>query len=151
MPSPTPAVPVAVATPGSSFALQVISLDGLHWDGDVREASVPGAAGRLGFLPGHTPLMAPLSAGLVRLFPADNTAMVEIHVSGGYVEVQPDRVIVLADLAARSDSLDEALAEEARAAAHSPMAAAFTDVDYAQLHAELAAQLAQAARLSRPR
>lgn len=57
------------------------------------------------------------------------------------MEVQPDRVIVLADLAARTPTRDAARAEEARQQAQSPMAGAFSAEDYPALHAALMARL----------
>lgn len=146
MPCPADLPPV-IASTTQSFPLRVVSLAGPCWEGWVREASLPGAAGRLGIMAGHLPLLAPLVEGFIHLYPAQGGTPLELHVSGGYVEVQPGEVIVLADLAARSDALDAARAEEARQLASSPMAAAFSDDQYPQLHAELVARLA---RIRRP-
>ena len=141
-----PSVPPAISATHESFPLRIVSLAGSCWEGRVREASVPGAAGRLGIMAGHLPLLAPLVEGLIRLFPEDGSVPLELHVSGGYVEVQPGEVIVLADLASRSTSLDAARAEEARLQASSPMAGAFGDDRYPQLHAELVARLGRIRR-----
>lgn len=143
-----PVVPSLIASTQASFPLRVVSLAGLCWEGVVREASVPGAAGRLGIMAGHQPLLAPLVEGFIHLFPVQGGPL-QLHVSGGYVEIQPGEVIVLADLAARSASRDAALAEEARLLAASPMAAAFSDERYPQLHAELVARLARIPRSGR--
>ncbi len=151
MTASAPPVPAAVAQSTTSFPLQVISLTGACWEGRVREASVPGAEGRLGIMAGHLPLLAPLREGLVRLFPEQGQTPVDIHVTGGYLEVQPDQVIVLADLASRSTALDAARADEARQRASSPMAAALTGDDYGAMHAGLVAHLAHLHRSSRPR
>lgn len=152
MSEPVPvSLPAAIASSGSGFPLSVISLAGSHWQGQVREASLPGAAGRLGVMPGHIPLLAPLRSGVVRLFPLDGSAMVELQISGGYVEVQPGEVIVLADLVLRGDTADERRAEQARAAALSPLADALTSAEYANVHGELTQHLAELSRLMRRR
>jgi F-type H+-transporting ATPase subunit epsilon len=136
-------VPEIISGTRKGFPLRVVSLAGLCWEGRVREASLPGADGRFGIMAGHLPLLAPLVDGFIHLFPEQGGAPLQLHVSGGYVEVQPAEVIVLADLAARSDALDAARAEEARQLAASPMAAAFSDDQYPPLHAELVARLAR--------
>lgn len=140
-------VPPIISATREGFPLRVVSLAGLCWEGRVREASLPGADGRFGIMAGHLPLLAPLVEGFIHLFPEPGGGPLYLHVSGGYVEVQPGEVIVLADLAARSDALDAARADEARELAGSPMAAAFSDDQYPQLHAELVARLA---RIRRP-
>jgi len=151
MTAAAPLVPAAVAQSTTSFPLQVISLTGACWEGRVREASVPGAEGRLGIMAGHLPLLVPLREGLVRLFPEQGETPVDIHVTGGYLEVQPDQVIVLADLASRSSALDAARADEARQLATSPLAVALTDDRYGAVHAELVAHLAHLRRPLRHR
>lgn len=132
------------------IALQIISLVGELWSGDVREVSLPGSEGRFGVMASHAPLLSTLREGMVSVFPVGSEPPLHVYVSGGYVEVQPGKVIVLADLALRSEDLDQARAEAAKEAARSPMAHEFTDEGYAQLHAELMhARLLQLRNLSR--
>lgn len=132
------------------IALQIISLIGELWSGDVREVSLPGSEGRFGVMARHAPLLSTLREGMVSVFPVGKEPPLHVYVSGGYVEVQPGKVIVLADLALRSEDLDQARAEAAKEAASSPMAHEFTDDGYAQLHAELMhARLLQLRNLSR--
>jgi len=127
----------ALLDDAQGIALQVISLAGELWSGDVREVSVPGSTGRFGVMARHAPLLGTLREGMVSVYPLKAEPPLHVYVSGGYVEVQPGRVIVMADLALRSDDIDQARARVAQEAARSPMAQAFTDEDYVRLHAEL--------------
>lgn len=141
----SPALP-ALLDDAHGFSLQIISLADELWNGEVREVSLPGAAGRFGVMAQHTPLLSTLREGMVSVYPVAPEPPLHVYVSGGYVEVQPDKVIVLADLALRSDDLDQARAQAARDAARSPMAQEFTDAGYARLHAELMYQRSQQLR-----
>ncbi|WP_421567208.1 ATP synthase F1 subunit epsilon [Stenotrophomonas sp. PD6] len=132
----SPALP-ALLDDARAFSLQIISLSAELWSGDVREVSLPGSEGRFGVMAQHAPLLSTLREGMVSVYPIPPEPPLHVYVSGGYVEVQPGKVIVLADLALRSDDLDQARAQAARDAAGSPMAQQFTDADYARLHAEL--------------
>lgn len=136
-----PPLPDALAdAPG--IALQIISLADELWNGEVREVSLPGSEGRFGVMARHAPLLATLREGMVSVYPLKGEPPLHVYVSGGYVEVQPGKVIVMADLALRSEHLDQARAQVAQDAARSPMAQAFTDEDYVRLHAELMQQRA---------
>lgn len=121
------------ATP---LVLEVVSLAGPIWSGEIREVDLPGSAGRFGVLARHTPLLTTLREGMLRVAPLQGEPM-EIYVSGGFVEVQPDKVTVLADLAVRDADWEHAQAEAARERAASGMAQAFTDEDYMVMHVEL--------------
>lgn len=120
----------------ATLQLDVISLTGPLWSGQVREVSLPGREGRFGVMARHLPMLSLLREGMLHLHPAQGEPE-RIYVSGGYVEVQPDRVLVVADLAERNEDLDAARARAARDCASSPMAENFTDETYAQLHMEL--------------
>ncbi|CAD0311227.1 MULTISPECIES: ATP synthase F1 subunit epsilon [Xanthomonas] len=119
-----------------SLQLDIVSLSGALWSGEVREVSLPGSEGRFGVMARHTPLLTILAEGMLHIHPVSGEPL-QIYVCGGYVEVQPDKVFVLADLAARSEDLDQARAEAARAAVTSPLATSLTDTAYAQVHMEL--------------
>ena len=137
----SPPLPALLAD-AQGLSLQIISLAGELWNGDVREVSMPGSNGRFGVMARHAPLLSTLREGMVSVYPLKAEPPLHVYVSGGYVEVQPGKVIVMADLALRSDDLDEARARVAAEAARSPMAQAFTDEDYVRLHAELMHQRA---------
>lgn len=81
-------------------------------EGDIDFISAPGAKGQLGILPQHTPLLTMLEPG--DLYYRRGGEEFHFAVSGGFMEVAEDRVIVLADTAERADEIDEAQAEEAR-------------------------------------
>lgn len=116
--------------------LQITSLTGELWKGPVREVSLPGTLGRFGVMARHLPMLSTLKEGMIHIR-LENGENIEVYVSGGYAEVQPDKVTVMADLAVRDDDLDHARAQAARELASSPMAQNFTDAAYAQLHMEL--------------
>ncbi|WP_415268027.1 ATP synthase F1 subunit epsilon [Acidovorax sacchari] len=136
-PSPSPA-----AVPDGALQLEIAHMEGLVWSGPVRVVGLPGAEGAFGVLHGHTPLLTRLRAGFVHIeTPAGER--IEVYVSGGYVEIQPARVTVLADTAVRNADLDAARAEAARQAASSLLGGELAHIDHALLHAEIARAAAQ--------
>jgi len=90
--------------------LQLVSPERILVDEQVDEVQVPGLDGYMGILPGHSPLLSELMPGGVLLY---RTGTVEnvLAVYGGFVEVQPDRVRILADFAERREEIN---LEEAR-------------------------------------
>ncbi len=86
--------------------------------GRARRVIAPSAAGELAIMPGHAPLLAVLKPGEVRIDcpDADNCGSchsVDIVVFGGFLEVQPDAIIILADAVERAEDIDEAQARKA--------------------------------------
>ena len=79
---------------------------------EVDAVNLPGANGELGILPGHTPLISQLGSGVLSYAQGPTTR--RMHVSGGFVEVNSDRVSVLADVAEKPDEVDAAEARRAR-------------------------------------
>ncbi len=96
----------------------------------------PGAAGELGIMPKHTPLISALAAGELRITNGDNVD--EVFVSGGFMEVQPDMITILSDSAERASDIDEAAAIEAERKAREVLDSKQGDVDYAKAESELA-------------
>ncbi len=87
---------------------------------DVDMVVAPGADGTLGILPRHAPLITTLAAGELRIKKgADEQSII---VFGGFMEVIPDKVVVLADSAERAEEIDVARAEEARGRAETSIA-----------------------------
>lgn len=78
----------------------------------VDTVTVPGAGGELGILPGHTPLISQLRTGILSYNKGGTTQ--QLHISGGFVEVNADRVSVLAEIAERPEEIDAARARLAR-------------------------------------
>lgn len=96
---------------------------------------VPGIDGQLGILPHHTRLITALGTGELRIKKGGTEQ--SMLISGGFVEVRPDKVIVMADLAEHSDEIDEARAVEARKRAEAELEAAHDPVDLARVRAAL--------------
>src|SRR3546814_15405793 len=79
----------------------------------VQIVSVAGTEGELGIMPGHAPLLSRLKPAPVRVIKQNGEEEI-FYVSGGFVEVQPRRVTILADAAERAEDVDQAAAEEVR-------------------------------------
>jgi len=102
---------------------------------DVDMVVAPGADGTLGILPMHAPLITLLDTGELRI--KKGAAEQSILVFGGFMEVTPDKVIVLADTAERAEEIDVARAEAARQRAEVSVANRQETVDLAASAAEL--------------
>ncbi|MDM5147215.1 F0F1 ATP synthase subunit epsilon [Candidatus Persebacteraceae bacterium Df01] len=126
----------------STVKIEVVSSEKTLYSGEVTMLVVPGVAGELGILPNHAPLLTNIKPGVIKLNLPDGKEDF-IYVSGGILEVQPDKVTVLADVAERGDALDEARAEEARLAAEDKLQSGVTGMDYAAAQVELAQAAAQ--------
>jgi F-type H+-transporting ATPase subunit epsilon len=96
--------------------LEVVSPDGPVFDGDVAMVVVPAERGELGILPRHASMVARLSIGEMRVKTLDD-AWLSLSVAEGFVKVQFDKVIVLADAAELASEIDVPRAEEALARA----------------------------------
>lgn len=90
----------------SQFELTVVSAERKIFEGNVVSVRVSGIEGELGVYAGHTPLLTAIKPGMVKLTFDDKREEV-IYVSGGFLEVQPKSVTVLADTAIRGEELDE--------------------------------------------
>jgi F-type H+-transporting ATPase subunit epsilon len=97
--------------------------------------------GEVGILPRHTPLLARMKPGEVRV--KTPTEELSFYVSGGLLEVQPHVVTVLADTALRARDIDEAAALKAKERAEEALRNRQVDIDYAKAQAELAEAIAQ--------
>ena len=115
--------------------------------GEASFLVAPGAAGELGILPRHTPLLSALAVGELRITHGDEVD--EVFVSGGYIEVQPDMITVLSDSAERAHDIDEAAAAEAERKAREALEMRKDDIDYAKAEAELSMLAARLAWLKK--
>ncbi|MEY8200518.1 MAG: F0F1 ATP synthase subunit epsilon [Colwellia sp.] len=122
--------------------LNVVSAEESLFSGSIKSLQITGSEGELGIMPGHAPLLTSLKPGMALITKNDGTEEV-IYLSGGMLEVQPNNVIVLADIATRAADLDEQAALEAKQRAEANMNANGVDVDYAAVSAELARAEAQ--------
>lgn len=119
----------------ATIRLEVVTPERTVLEDDADIVIARGADGDLGILHGHEPLITPLATGEL-VYRADGEER-HLAVSGGFLEVRPDKVVVLADEAERSEEIDRQLAEEARARAEERLSAAQGTALEAQAAAEL--------------
>lgn len=91
---------------------EIVSQDRLVYEGDVDIVVLPGAAGEMGILPHHAPLLTTLKYGFIKVRKHGNEEI--FTVAGGVAEIQPDIVTVLADAAENIEEIDVDRAEQAR-------------------------------------
>jgi F-type H+-transporting ATPase subunit epsilon len=132
----------------SNIFVDVVSAERSIFSGEAKFVALPGESGELGILHGHTPLITRIRPGSVRIEKADGDEEF-VFVAGGYLEVQPDRVTVLADTAIRGHDLDEAKALEAKKRAEEAMQNRGTEFDLALAQSEFAMAAAQLAAIAR--
>ncbi|MFH1169277.1 MAG: F0F1 ATP synthase subunit epsilon [Chloroflexota bacterium] len=104
----------------STLRLDIVTAERAVYSEDVNMVIAPGVQGQLGILPNHTPLMTSLQAGELRVKKDGDEVLMAI--TGGFLEVRPDRVIVLADAAERAEEIDIERAEEAKRRAEQRLA-----------------------------
>jgi F-type H+-transporting ATPase subunit epsilon len=108
--------------------VSVVTPDGPVYEADVEMVSTKAQSGELGILPGHIPLVAPLQIGAVRLKKGSSTELVAV--SGGFLEVRPDKVTILAQAAENAEKIDVNRAEEARKRAEQRLQSKQDDIDF---------------------
>lgn len=121
------------------FTLQVdiVSAETQIFSGKAEMVVAPSVNGEIGILPHHAPLLARLRPGMVRIV-VDGDTEESVFVSGGFIEVQPYVVTILADTAQRSKDLDEAAAHTAKERIEKELDGhRLAPADYARLKAEL--------------
>ena len=119
----------------SGIRLDIVTAEQVVYSEDVDIVVAPGVEGQLGFLPHHAPLMTTLQAG--ELLVRTSGEEFSLAISGGFLEVRPDRIIVLADAAERAGEIDIARAEEAKRRAEEQLSRRPPGVDMAQAEAAL--------------
>ncbi len=130
----------------ATLHVDVVSAEEQIFSGEAKFVALPGESGELGILPKHTPLITRIKPGAVRIERTDGSEEF-VFVAGGILEVQPNRVTVLADTAIRGKDLDEAKASEAKKQAEEALKNAKSEIDLAKAQSELAIQAAQIAAL----
>tara|TARA_R110000823_G_scaffold305771_1_gene427976 strand:+ start:23538 stop:23966 length:429 start_codon:yes stop_codon:yes gene_type:complete len=128
----------------------IVSAEEEIFSGLVELLVATGDLGELGVSYGHAPLLTALVPGPVRIVTAAGNEEV-YYVSGGFLEIQPGVVSILADTAIRAHDVDEAAAEEARRDAEHALANQTGDFDYGRASAQLAEAAAQLATLRKMR
>ncbi|MBA2874483.1 F0F1 ATP synthase subunit epsilon [Thermaerobacillus caldiproteolyticus] len=117
-----------------TIKVSVVTPDGPVYEADVEMVSTKAKSGELGILPGHIPLVAPLEIGALRLKKDGKTEL--IAVSGGFLEVRPDKVTVLAQAAEKAEDIDVVRARAAKERAEQRLQGKQDDIDFKR--AELA-------------
>ena len=123
----------------SEFKVNIVSSNEEIFSGTADMLYATGSLGEIGIAPGHSPLLTGLMPGPVRVCHEDKEET--FFCSGGFIEVQPDAVTVLSDVAERADNMDEAKAIAAKEQAEKDLADNKDNVDFAKA----ASQLAEAA------
>ena len=125
----------------STVFCSIVSAEQEIFAGQVEMVVASGTIGELGILPGHTPLLSGVKAGPVRLVLEGGEEQI-FFASGGFIEVQPTSITILADTAMRADDLDEAEALDAKKKAELELSGQKSDIDFARVSADLQEQAA---------
>ncbi|HXQ30679.1 MAG TPA: F0F1 ATP synthase subunit epsilon [Steroidobacteraceae bacterium] len=126
----------------STINVDIVSAEGEIYSGKAAMVFVPAVQGEIGIAPRHAPLLTTLKAGEVRVQTPDG-AEEPFYVGGGVLEIQPQRVTVLADTALRARDLDEAAALAAKQRAEEALRTKTDEVSIAEAQAELLRALVQ--------
>jgi F-type H+-transporting ATPase subunit epsilon len=126
-----------------TIRVDVVSAEEQIFSGDAEFVVLPGVMGELGIYPRHAPLLTQIKPGAVRIKIPGQAEDELVFVHGGFLEVQPHLVTVLADTAIRAKDLDEVKANEAKKAALEAMQNKTSKEEIATAEAELAIAMAQ--------
>ena len=132
------------------FTLRVVSVERSLFEGEVEFLVANGAIGEIGVLARHAPLMTILKPGPLRIQEVIGGPEEVLFVGGGFLEVLPDRVTVLADVAEHADEISVDRAEEARRRAKERLAGTLTTAEEVEFQQALAVAEARL-RLARAR
>jgi F-type H+-transporting ATPase subunit epsilon len=116
--------------------LEIVTPERLAFEGDVDSVVCPGVEGELGILPHHAPLLTTLGVGELRI----RTGAQEEYfaIAGGFLQVRPDKVVVMAETADLASEIDLAAAEQARKEAERALAEGFSEpADLARARASM--------------
>jgi F-type H+-transporting ATPase subunit epsilon len=119
----------------ASVKLDIVTAERVVFSDEVETILAPGIDGELGILPSHAPLMTMLVPG--ELLVKRSGEEFSLAISGGFLEIRPDRVIVLADTAERAEEIDAARAEEAKHRAQEQLNQPLAEGDAARIEASL--------------
>jgi F-type H+-transporting ATPase subunit epsilon len=125
----------------NTLKLEIVTPDARTYSEDVEMVTLPGAEGEMGIYPQHVPLMTQIVAGEVVARKEGRDYF--LAVGEGFVQIMPDRVAIMTDMAIRAENIDEAKAEDARKRAEGRLAEKLDDEEAAMTAAALAHSLAQ--------
>ena len=127
-----------------AIEVSIVSAENAIFSGEADLVVATALYGELGIRQKHTPLLAFLRPGEVRLaYDSEEEAPKMFYISGGFIEVQPDLVTILADTAIRADDIDEAAAIEAEKRARVELEHHKSDMNFANELAQIAQATAQ--------
>jgi F-type H+-transporting ATPase subunit epsilon len=115
--------------------LEIVTPEKRAFTGDVDEVILPGTEGEMGILPHHAPLVSTLGHGVLKLRRGGQEE--EFAIFGGFVQVRPDRVVVLAEMADLASAIDLERAERARREAEHVLEAGLEPADLESARAAL--------------
>ena len=125
----------------AKLRLEIVTPEAKTYSEEVDSVTLPAAEGEMGVFPNHVPLMAQVVAGEV-LAKKDGRDYF-LAIGEGFVQITPDRVAIMTDMAIKAENIDEAKAEEARKRAEARLAEHLDDEELAVVNAALAHSTAQ--------
>src|SRR4029434_10327749 len=125
----------------NTMKLEIVTPEGTAYSEDVEMVTLPGVAGQMGIYPRHVPLITQMVPG--EMIVRKNGRELFLATGEGLIEVMPNRVAILTDLAIPADRIDEAKAEEARQRAQARLREKLSDEQVASVNAALTRSLAQ--------
>ncbi|MFL2734249.1 MAG: F0F1 ATP synthase subunit epsilon [Gammaproteobacteria bacterium] len=134
----------------STILCSIVSAEKEIFSEDVAMVVATGTMGELGITPGHTQLLTGIKPGPVKVVKENGEEEV-FFLSGGFIEVQPDTITLLSDVAIRAEDIDEEQAEKAREQAEKIRDNADSDLDFSRARAELAEAAARLQTLRKMR
>jgi len=134
----------------STVHVDIVSAEGEIFSGTASMVFAPGSQGELGVAPKHAPLLTLLKAGEVRVQTPDGQEQ-QFFIGGGALEIQPNRVTVLADTALRAKDLDESAALAAKQRAEDTLRGATDKIEQAEAMKEIVRMTEQVKMIQRLR
>ncbi len=119
----------------ATLRLEIITAERQVFSDDVNTVVAPGVEGELGILPHHAPLITMLKPG--ELLIRKDSEETYLFVSGGFLEVRPDKILILADACERAEEIDIERAEAAKRRAEERLKTRTPELDVAQVQAAL--------------
>ncbi len=126
----------------ATLKLTIVSAEKSIFEGTVTSVRATGTEGEFGILPGHISFLTSIKPGIIKFTLEDGREEV-IYISGGFLEAQPEFVIVLADVAIRGDELDRERILEAKRRVEEKIAKRGNDKNYDMVFAKLGRELAK--------
>ena len=120
----------------SKMTVEVVTPERVVYSGQAEMVIARGVNGELGIMPNHMPLVTPLKTAPVQI-KVEGDQVERMAVSGGFMEVRDNKVIVLADTAERAEDIDTERAEQARARAENRITTRATDADLSRARAAM--------------